>query len=102
MQSLLESLYYGHLISEEQLVPKDPRYRKKGRELSEKMEVWKKKLSSEDFAELEALLDLQQQIQSMEVTAAFSYGFKLGAVLMIEVHSREGVEGELPNQQQKE
>lgn len=86
MQSLLESLYYGHLIPEEQLVPKDPLYRKKGRELSEKMEAWKKKLSSSEFAELEALLDLQQQIQSMEMMAAFTYGFKVGAVMIIEIH----------------
>lgn len=86
MQSLLESLYYGHLIPEEQLVPKDPMYRKKGRELSEKIETWKYKLSNDDFAELEALLDLQQQIQSMEMTAAFTYGFKLGAVMIIEIH----------------
>ncbi|WP_373871003.1 hypothetical protein [Paenibacillus woosongensis] len=37
-------------------------YRKKGRELSEKIEAWKKKLSRGEFAELESLLDLQQQI----------------------------------------
>lgn len=87
MQFLLESLFYGHLIPEEQMVPKDPRYRRRGRKLSEKMEVWKKKLSSDEFAELEALMDLQQQIQGMEISAAFTYGFKLGAAMMIEVHS---------------
>ncbi|MNJ52104.1 hypothetical protein D3C77_474240 [compost metagenome] len=97
MQSLLESLYYGHLIPEEQLVPKDPMYRKKGRELSEKIEVWKKKLSNDEFAELEALLDLQQQIQSMEMTAAFTYGFKLGAVMIIEIHLDHGVGGNMAN-----
>ncbi|WHX49393.1 hypothetical protein QNH46_01485 [Paenibacillus woosongensis] len=74
------------------MVSKDPLYRKKGRELSEKIEVWKKKLSSDEFAELEALLDLEQQIQSMEVTAAFAYGFKLGAVMIIEIHLDHGVE----------
>lgn len=86
MHSLLESLYYGRLIPEEHLVPKDPRYREMSRELSDKKEAWKKKLSSEEFAELEALLDLQQQIQGMELTTAFTYGFKLGAAMIIEVH----------------
>lgn len=86
MQSLLESLYYGDLIPEEQMVPKDPKYRRRGRELSEKMEAWNKKLSSDEFAELEALMDLQQQIQSMEIAAAFTCGFKLGAGIMIEIH----------------
>ncbi|GAA0135158.1 hypothetical protein YSY43_19980 [Paenibacillus sp. YSY-4.3] len=97
MQSLLESLYYGHLIPEEQLVPKDPMYRKKGRELSEKIEAWKKKLTSDEFVELETLLDLQQQIQSMEITAAFTYGFKLGAVMIIEIHFDHRV-GNIANQ----
>ncbi|MNW46451.1 hypothetical protein D3C74_237460 [compost metagenome] len=86
MQSLLESLYYGHLIPEEHLVPRDPKYRRKGRELSEKKEAWRKKLSNDEFAEFEALLDLQHQIQDMEITAAFTYGFKLGAAMIIEVH----------------
>ncbi|MNN20866.1 hypothetical protein D3C81_1341680 [compost metagenome] len=86
MRSLLESLYYGHLIPEEHLVPKDPKYRLKGRELSEKKEAWKEKLSNDEFAELEALLDLQHQIQDMENMAAFTYGFKLGAAMIIEIH----------------
>lgn len=86
MQSFLESLFYNDLIPQEHLVPKDPRYRRKGRELSEKKEAWRKKLSSEEFAELEALLDLQQQLLGMEITAAFTYGFKLGAAMIIEVH----------------
>lgn len=91
MLSLLESLYYGDLIPQEQLVPKDPSYRRKGRELSEKKEAWKKKLSNDEFAELEALLDLQQQIQGMELTTTFMYGFKLGAAMIIEIHLEHGI-----------
>ncbi|MNP15046.1 hypothetical protein D3C76_1073860 [compost metagenome] len=86
MQSLLESLYNGDLISQEQLVPKDPIYRLKGSKLSEKKETWRKKLPNDEFIELEALLDLQQQIQGMELTTSFMYGFKLGAAMIIEVY----------------
>lgn len=86
MHSLLKSLYYGHLIPEEHLVPKDPKYRRKCRELSDKKESWKKKLSDDEFGELESLLDLQQQVQDMQTTAAFTYGFRLGAAMIIEIH----------------
>jgi hypothetical protein len=85
MPSFLESLYYGHLIPEQQLIPKDPQYRQLSRELSEATMAWKEKLSSEEFAELEALIDMQQQIQGMEMAAAFAQGFRLGVGLMIEV-----------------
>ncbi|MGG6309309.1 DUF6809 family protein [Paenibacillus macerans] len=93
MPTLLESLYYGHLLPEEQVVPKDPQYRQLSRELSEAMLAWKEKLSDEDFTELEELIDLQQKIQGMEMTAAFTRGFRLGAGLMIEVLVGNGAEG---------
>jgi hypothetical protein len=92
MPTLLESLYYGRLIPEEQAVPKDPQYRQRSRELTEAMEAWKNRLSAEEFAELEALLDLQQEVQGMEVATAFTYGFKMGAVMIIEVHFGDGSE----------
>lgn len=92
MPPLIESLYYGRLIPEEQVVPKDPEYRQRSRELSKVIEAWKKKMSAEEFAELEKLLDLQQEIQGMEMAAAFTYGFRLGAVMIIEVHFGEGAE----------
>ncbi|MNZ90190.1 hypothetical protein D3C78_1091440 [compost metagenome] len=71
------------------MVPKDPQYRQMGRELSEKKEAWRKKLSRDEFAELEVLLDLQQ-IQGMELTTTFAYGFKLGAAMIIEIHLEHG------------
>lgn len=88
MPTLLESLYYGHLAPEGQVVPRDPEYRQMCGEMSEAMEAWKEKLSGEEFTKLEALIDLQQEIQGL-------YGFKLGAALMIEVHSGYGAEGQL-------
>lgn len=90
MLSFLESLYCGDLIPQKHLVPKDPSYRQKGRELSEKKEAWREKLSSDEFAELEMLLDLQNQMQGMELTTTFTYGFKLGAAMIIEIHQKHG------------
>ncbi|WMT41274.1 hypothetical protein RE628_01365 [Paenibacillus sp. D2_2] len=93
MPPLLESLYDGRLIAEEQVVPKDPKYRECSKRLSEAMEAWRRKMSAEEFAELEEVLDLQQEIQGMEMAAAFTYGFKLGALMIIEVHFGAGPEG---------
>lgn len=83
--SLLESLYHGNLLSHEQIVPNDPQYRELTRELSSAMIAWKEKLSRADFADLEALIDLQQQVQGIEMAESFTQGFQLGAGLMIEV-----------------
>lgn len=92
MPTLLESLYYGQLNPVEQVVPKDPEYCQCRADLSEAMEAWKKKLSAEEFAELEALMNLQYKIQGMEMTAAFRYGFRLGVAMLIEVHFGDMVE----------
>lgn len=102
MPTLIESLYYGNLAPEGQVVPRDPEYRQMCSEMSEAMETWKEKLSGEEFTELEALIDLQQEIQGLELTATFTYGFKLGAALMIEVHSGYGAEGQLLSQRADE
>ncbi|WP_068782731.1 DUF6809 family protein [Paenibacillus phocaensis] len=91
MPSILDSIYYGNLLPEEQVVPKDPQYRRLSRELSEAMIAWREKLSVEDFNELETLIDLQQQIQGMEMAAAFAYGFKLGSGLMVEIMTGYGL-----------
>ncbi|TYA11253.1 hypothetical protein FRY98_18975 [Paenibacillus faecis] len=84
---ILESLYYGNLIPHETAVPQDPKYRQMGRQISESMEAWKGKLSDEDFKELEALLDLYQQIQGMELATSFSQGFRIGAAMVFEVYA---------------
>ncbi|MFK4165648.1 DUF6809 family protein [Paenibacillus lautus] len=87
MPSFLESLYYGQLNPAEKAVSNDPQYRQVSRQLSESMEVWKKKLSDDDFHELEELLDLYRQVQGLEMAASFTDGFKLGASMIIEVYS---------------
>ncbi|ANA80438.1 hypothetical protein C7121_04680 [Paenibacillus glucanolyticus] len=87
MPSFLESLYYGQLNPAEKAVSTDPQYRQLSRQLSESMEVWMKKLSDDDFHELEELLDLCRQVQGLEMAASFADGFRLGARMIIEVYS---------------
>lgn len=87
MPTFLESLYYGKLIPSETIVPQDPQYRQLTRQISDSMISWKRKLSEEDFRELEALLDLYQQVQGIELADSFSKGFRLGAAMVFEVYS---------------
>ncbi len=87
MPTLLESLYYGKLIPSETTVSQDPEYRQLSRQISESMDSWRSKLSEEDFEELEALFDLCQQLQGMELAASFAQGFRLGAALVFEVYA---------------
>lgn len=85
MKPILEELFDGSICPDEVIVSKNPEFRPLNKKISEKKEIWKKKLSEDDFKQFEDLLDLCSQSNSMECTAAFMYGFKLGAVIMIEV-----------------
>lgn len=89
MSTFLKSLYYGKLIPHETIVPQDPQYRQLSRQVSEYMDSWKSKLSTEDFSELEDLFDHYQQLQGMELEASFSQGFRLGARMVVEVYGEK-------------
>lgn len=85
MPTILESLYHGCLFPSENIVPKDPNYRTLNRQITDSLEAWRKRLSPDEFEELEALLELYSQVQGMDMTAAFVSGFKAGTMMMIEV-----------------
>lgn len=85
MKTILEELYNGRIFPEELIVPRNPEYRPLNQKISGLKEKWKKKLSSDDYTELEMLLDLRYDSCAMESSASFGYGFKLGALVMLEV-----------------
>lgn len=87
MQSFLESLYYGQLNPIENVVSDDPQYRQLSMQISESMDAWKKRLSGDEFQELEDLLDLYRQVQGLEMAASFADGFRLGAMMIIEMYT---------------
>ncbi|MUG44327.1 DUF6809 family protein [Paenibacillus woosongensis] len=87
MKSMLEALFYGDIRPEEQVVPRNPEYRSISRRLSEAMELWKEKLSSEDFNQLEAMLDLRSKSESIYATNTFINGFQLGTLIMMEIYT---------------
>lgn len=95
MKTILHELYEGKLYPEERTVSKDPEYRPLNRKISDMISIWKGKLSEEDYRQLEDLLDLHSASSTMENTESFVCGFKLGALVMMEVLAgKEDVMGE--------
>jgi hypothetical protein len=71
MKPILEELFYGHI-----------------RPLNQKISGIKKtlqeKLPAEDYQALEEMLELYCDSGVLESAASFGYGFKLGALMMLE------------------
>lgn len=84
MKPLIEQLYNGTLSLDEKAISNNPEYRKISRQISDYIQSWKQQHSEAEWQELEHLLNLYAQTHSMELTATFTNGFRLGAGLMIE------------------
>jgi hypothetical protein len=88
MKSILEELYNGSVYPAEQVCPTDPEYRIVNREIGEIKQYLKGKLSEEDKQRFEELEELFCRSSSMESTDIFVCGFRLAALIMIEVYSK--------------
>lgn len=87
MKSILEQLYIGQITPEEDIIPDDPEYRKISAQISNMMVEWRKKLSPQDFEQLEHMLDLKLELHAMQNKACFVHGYKLGAKMTAEALS---------------
>ncbi|MFD2117565.1 DUF6809 family protein [Paenibacillus yanchengensis] len=83
--TIIQALYHGRINPDEVIVPSHPNYRAFTTQIAEQAEGWQEKLGETMFAELEAHLELRDVVNNMQVEATFSYGFKLGANLMLDV-----------------
>lgn len=90
MKSILEDLYDGNIYPAELIISKNPEYQPLSQKVSDVMDMWRKKLSEDDYNQLESLLDLRSELGSMEASASFMYGFKLGALIMMEMLDGKG------------
>ncbi|WP_027400492.1 DUF6809 family protein [Anaerovorax odorimutans] len=84
MKSILQDFYKDDLCLDELIVSKNPEYHTLNKKISDIMNLWKSKLSKDDFIELQSLLDLHSQIDLMYAEESFVYGFKLGTIMVIE------------------
>lgn len=85
MKSILEELYEGNICPDEWMISKHPEYHPLIKRISGMLEMWRNKLSEENYSQLEKLLDLRSEASSMETSEAFMNGFKLGALIIAEV-----------------
>lgn len=70
MKTILEELFDGNIYPDELIISRDPEYYPLNKKISATMEMWKKKLSEDDFKQLEDLLDLRSQSDSMHASAS--------------------------------
>ena len=89
MKNILEELYYGNIQPDRFIIPHDPEYFELNQKISDILQLWKNRLSAENYLHLENLLELNSQLYSMEAMASFIYGFKLGAKMIIEVMTED-------------
>lgn len=90
MKSILQELFNGSIYPDELIISRDPDYSLLSKKISEMMNMWRNKLSKNEFAEFEALMDLRSEVDSLHAEASFMYGFKLATWIMIEVISGKG------------
>ncbi|MDQ0495699.1 DUF6809 family protein [Paenibacillus brasilensis] len=86
---ILEDIYYGKWRPSEQIKSTDPESQKVNQKICDLMEMLKNKLSAVDFEQIEVMFDLLSESTSLYSAAAFTHGYRTGALTMIEVFSSE-------------
>ena len=84
-QTVLEQLYYGEVLSTDQIQSKDPNYAPTCQRISEEMGFLSSKLNPEEKKHLNDLVDLIVARDSMDAYVNFIIGFRYGALLMLDV-----------------
>ena len=70
MKSILEDLYDGNIYPAELIISKNPEYQPLSQKVSDVMDIWRKKLSEDDYNQHESLLDLRSELGWMEASAS--------------------------------
>lgn len=85
MKSILESLYNGEVYPFEQIVSHDPEYRPTCRKISELARTIKESLPQPEAKLFDEIENLQVNTSTMHGFANFTYGFRLGILLTLEL-----------------
>ena len=90
MKSILEELHNGSVYPAERIRCNDSEYRPVNRKIEEEIAYFMDKLSEEDGERFDKLDELFSQSSYMYATASFVYGFRLAALMMIDVYNGKG------------
>lgn len=85
----MEDLYYGSLRPNERMNANDPDSRRINQQIIDSLEMLKERLSQEDFDQVEELLELHSESCSLHSALSFTQGYKIGALMMVEVFGGE-------------
>ncbi len=83
-KTILEAIYEGALYAVVDVEPKDPEYFETCNKVDEEKDHFRKMLSPEEATRLDEMFKLMDSYTSMLNHAAFDYGFRLAANLIIE------------------
>lgn len=83
--NILEDLYYGKLNPSEQIIPKSSEYHYNVAKVSDMLNKLKVSLSENDYEKVEEILELQGILTSISLASAYSYGHKIGTLIMVDV-----------------
>lgn len=84
MPTTIQDLYYGNITPADQTMSTDSPLRKLTAQLAKYEAGLAGLLDAEDVSLLKALVETQQQIDSITAEKNFIYGFKLGVQVMVE------------------
>lgn len=87
MGKIIEAIYNGDLYPAEMPAPATPESRELERKISAIREALMNQLSEKGAAQLEEYDDLNTASSALSIHACFASGFRLGALLMCEIHS---------------
>ncbi len=85
MKSMIEELWHGQIHPQESGLCETPELKKLIEDLAHHRENLEKVLTDPQKALLEKMLDCQNEFESLYETTVFSYGFKLGAKIALEM-----------------
>jgi len=89
-KSLIERIYNGELHPNEEIIPRDKKYRPTMRKIGEEKEYFKSLLTPKNAKRFDYLEDLVVQKDYMISFANFDQGFQMGIELMSEVFFSSG------------
>ncbi|KUP23384.1 DUF6809 family protein [Paenibacillus sp. DMB5] len=87
MEIILEDFYYGKLHPNELVKPNNPEIQQLNRKIADALQKLQQNLGDRDLEQLEKLLELQIEMDSLQSALSFIQGYKIGALMMIEVLS---------------
>ncbi len=85
MDKILQDLYEGRIYPSEQYGPTSEYYKKTREEYQKHYDDFKSKLDDTLVKEFENILREKCDVIDIELSEMFTYGFKIGAKMMIEI-----------------